>query len=71
MHPQIPLGPKCTRRSRRALDPGKRKGGPQAALPTRQVSERSAQKWMIGMIRIATMFATLIIGLIAGPAVSL
>src|SRR5512132_832020 len=26
---------------------------------------------MIGMIRIATMFATLIIGLIAGPAVSL
>jgi hypothetical protein len=26
---------------------------------------------MIGMIRIATMFATLIMGLIAGPAVSL
>ena len=29
------------------------------------------QKWTIGMIRIATMLATLIIGLIAGPAVSL
>jgi hypothetical protein len=28
-------------------------------------------KAMIGMIRMATMFATLIIGLIAGPAVSL
>lgn len=29
------------------------------------------QKCTIGMIRIATMLATLIIGLIAGPAVSL
>jgi hypothetical protein len=29
------------------------------------------QKWTIGMIRMATMLATLIIGLIAGPAVSL
>ena len=33
---------------------------------------RTAQKWQrCGMIRIATMLATLIIGLIAGPAVSL
>ena len=30
-----------------------------------------AYRAMIGMIRMATMFATLIIGLIAGPAVSL
>ena len=32
---------------------------------------RTSQKWTIGMIRMATMLATLIIGLIAGPAVSL
>jgi len=32
---------------------------------------RRRQKWTIGMIRMATMLATLIIGLIAGPAVSL
>src|SRR5207249_9504249 len=47
-------------------DDGRLEGRPSsrfAAYGERQV--------MIGMIRIATMFATLIIGLIAGPAVSL
>src|SRR3954453_23150421 len=43
--------------------PGAPPGGPAGALPDGYV--------MIGMIRIATMFATLIMGLIAGPAVSL
>ncbi len=40
---------------------------------TRDMSEERpvVQRAMIGMIRIATMLATLIIGLIAGPAVSL
>ena len=44
-------------------------GGPSSLLVARR-----AQPWiaaMIGMIRIATRFAILIIGLIAGPAVSL
>ena len=44
-------------------------GGPQELVPPRPVPGR--RQVMNGMIRIATMFATLIIGLIAGPAVSL
>jgi hypothetical protein len=44
--------------------PSKREGHPGP-------SRRLAQKWTMGMIRMATMLATLIIGLIAGPAVSL
>jgi hypothetical protein len=38
---------------------------------TARVRERSRRYTRNGMIRSATMFATLIIGLIAGPAVSL
>ena len=45
-------------------DPGHQAGVSCPKLPM-------SQKLTIGMIRIATMFATLIIGLIAGPAVSL
>jgi hypothetical protein len=42
------------------------------ALDVRDVDRLSrGYKAMIGMIRMATMLATLIIGLIAGPAVSL
>ena len=47
---------------------------PFAPDPTRPSPERDAHQScyvMIGMIRSATMLATLIIGLIAGPAVSL
>jgi hypothetical protein len=44
-------------------------GGPEAA---RFVERETETAYAIsGMIRMATMFATLIIGLIAGPAVSL
>jgi hypothetical protein len=49
-----------------------RRAGTDAAgddRPARRVS--STRYVMMGMIRIATMLATLIIGLIAGPAVSL
>jgi hypothetical protein len=39
--------------------------------PQRRTCNPSKRQVMIGMISKATMFATLIIGLIAGPAVSL
>jgi len=44
--------------------PPGRSGAPRSAHALRDYATR-------GMMRIATMFATLIIGLIAGPAVSL
>jgi hypothetical protein len=56
-----------------SLDPG-RGGGASPSLPDQRRASPIAPrlyKCTIGMIRIATMFATLIIGLIAGPAVSL
>jgi hypothetical protein len=69
-------------RSRHRRVPDHRKlPGPPAVLVLRGPSmtadrsgtppPRARQKCTIGMIRIATMLATLIIGLIAGPAVSL
>ncbi len=54
------------------LDRVRRMCGPVIApAATRAVKTPGRYKCTIGMIRIATMFATLIIGLIAGPAVSL
>ena len=62
-------GGSCRSRPR-AEKPSGRRFGPASAGPKRQ----RRQPWieaMSGMIRIATMLAILIIGLIAGPAVSL
>ena len=63
-----PRGP-AMRFGAQSLERRKRVPGAAAAAGT-----HDAQPWMeamIGIMRIATMFAILIIGLIAGPAVSL
>jgi hypothetical protein len=49
---------------------GRTTGGPEGP-PALHCSDDSGDYVINGMIRSATMFATLIIGLIAGPAVSL
>ena len=52
--------------------PGAPRRPPEGAAPSGLgVAGRNPYRLMIGMIRIATMLATLIIGLMAGPAVSL
>src|SRR5436309_2638776 len=50
---------------------GLRRGDRLESQPSRARRPYRSRQVMIGMIRMATMLATLIMGLIAGPAVSL
>src|ERR687885_111859 len=74
MAQKISLGPRGQPKSGRSTNgrdgrAAARRWGGGRPCARRRVREVAAQV-MIGMIRIATMLATLIIGLIAGPAVS-